>query len=292
MIDSHIHFVAPDSPEYPWLPVPHTAFGPNSPHVVDWWIGQPFDGESVLELIGSVGIQRAVAVQPYSVYRYDNRYATDLARDYPGRITAIVALDGSAPDAADQLAQYAEMPGVAGARLMASGTTRDWVGDPRVAAVFETAGETGMTIALAGQPEDVVELRPLFERFDSVRVVLDHCSHPHFEPGTATMPKDAPLLSVAPFPNVYVKYSNLAVRRTLQFGPPADLLAQLMDSIGVERLVWGSDYPHTKGDGYPSQFEQIRAITASMDDNERTTFFETNAVRLYGFERSTPRPAP
>ncbi len=284
MIDSHIHFVAPDGPEYPWQPVPHDAFGPNSPHVVDWWVGQPFDGQHVLDLIGSVGIGRAVAVQPFSVYRYDSSYAIDLAREFPGRITTIVALDGSAPDAADELARVAALPGVAGARLMASGTTREWVGDPRIADIFATAAETDMTIALAGQPEDIVDLRPLFERFDSVRFVVDHCAHPAFIPGTATMAKDAPLLSVVPFPNVHVKYSNLTVRRTLQFGPPRDLLAQVVDAFGIDRLVWGSDYPHTTGDGYPAQFEQILAITDMMDDHERRAFFEGNAERLYRFD--------
>ncbi len=53
--------------------------------------------------------------------------------------------------------------------------------------------------------------------------------------------------------------------------------------VGVENLVWGSDYPHTE-----STFPRSREITAKVlkdvPEDEQALILRDNTARLYGFD--------
>ena len=55
------------------------------------------------------------------------------------------------------------------------------------------------------------------------------------------------------------------------------------DLIGVETLMWGSDYPHTE-----STFPRSREITAEIlrgvPEAEQEMILYSNAKQLYGFD--------
>jgi uncharacterized protein len=51
--------------------------------------------------------------------------------------------------------------------------------------------------------------------------------------------------------------------------------------IGVERLMWGSDYPHTEGT-FPHSREQIAQDFAGIPESEVSQMVVGNAARLYG----------
>jgi hypothetical protein len=51
--------------------------------------------------------------------------------------------------------------------------------------------------------------------------------------------------------------------------------------IGVERLMWGSDYPHTEGT-FPHSREQIAKDFAGISEADVSQMVVGNAARLYG----------
>ncbi|MBV8773561.1 MAG: amidohydrolase family protein [Deltaproteobacteria bacterium] len=51
--------------------------------------------------------------------------------------------------------------------------------------------------------------------------------------------------------------------------------------IGVEQLMWGSDYPHTEGT-FPHSREQIAKDFAGIPQVEVSQMVMGNAARLYG----------
>jgi predicted TIM-barrel fold metal-dependent hydrolase len=53
--------------------------------------------------------------------------------------------------------------------------------------------------------------------------------------------------------------------------------------IGVDRLMWGSDYPHTEGT-FPRSTEQIRRDFADVPENDVRQMVVSNAARLYRIE--------
>lgn len=54
-------------------------------------------------------------------------------------------------------------------------------------------------------------------------------------------------------------------------------------SIGVDRIMWGSDFPHEEGT-YPHSCEAIRHTFAAVPRHETAAMLGGNAAKLYGFD--------
>jgi predicted TIM-barrel fold metal-dependent hydrolase len=61
------------------------------------------------------------------------------------------------------------------------------------------------------------------------------------------------------------------------------------DRIGVDHIMWGSDYPHLEGTA-PFSHEAIRMTFAAVPEPEARAMLGGNAAAVYGFdvERLTP----
>jgi len=57
----------------------------------------------------------------------------------------------------------------------------------------------------------------------------------------------------------------------------------LRHEVGVERIMWGADYPH-KESSYPFSREALRVAFAGLDPNEVQAMVGANAATLYGFD--------
>jgi predicted TIM-barrel fold metal-dependent hydrolase len=58
---------------------------------------------------------------------------------------------------------------------------------------------------------------------------------------------------------------------------------RLRYKIGVERIMWGQDYPHTEGT-YPFTREALRHTFSDIDSEEVAAMLGGNAARVYGFD--------
>ena len=65
--------------------------------------------------------------------------------------------------------------------------------------------------------------------------------------------------------------------------------AHLCKEIGIEKIMWGSDYPHTEG-SYPYTREHLRLTFADFSEDEATQILTNNAARLYKFDVETLKP--
>ena len=57
---------------------------------------------------------------------------------------------------------------------------------------------------------------------------------------------------------------------------------RLRDVIGVDNMMWGSDYPHSE-----STFPQSRKILAGVPDDEQAKIAGGNTARVYNFDLAT-----
>lgn len=64
-----------------------------------------------------------------------------------------------------------------------------------------------------------------------------------------------------------------------------DLGIRMRDVIGVNTLMWGSDYPHAEST-FPYSKEIINRILADVTDEERQAIVGGNASQLYGFHKA------
>jgi predicted TIM-barrel fold metal-dependent hydrolase len=63
------------------------------------------------------------------------------------------------------------------------------------------------------------------------------------------------------------------------------LAAKLRHEIGVDRILWGSDFPHPPCP-YPHTRKRIAEILAGIPDDEREAMTSGNVCRLYGIDAS------
>ena len=94
-----------------------------------------FSGEALIKAMNENGIDRALVVQAYHTYKFNNAYAIDVALKYPDRMQSVVVIDQTLPDAPDLISDLAENKGVRGVRLMR--VRKNIYGDPQTFPLWE-----------------------------------------------------------------------------------------------------------------------------------------------------------
>ena len=71
------------------------------------------------------------------------------------------------------------------------------------------------------------------------------------------------------------------------FPSKADLAG--IEEIGVEKVLWGNDYPHYEGT-FPYNLESLRLTFADIPEDVRRKVLGENAAHLYGFDLEALAP--
>ena len=83
------------------------------------------------------------------------------------------------------------------------------------------------------------------------------------------------------------EYFNRQCYIGASFLRPAE--TEIVRSIGVDRIMWGSDYPHIEG-SYPHTREHLRLTFAQMTPEETTTILTETAAKVYKFDLDALAP--
>jgi predicted TIM-barrel fold metal-dependent hydrolase len=65
--------------------------------------------------------------------------------------------------------------------------------------------------------------------------------------------------------------------------------APLRHAVGVDRIMWGADYPHSEG-SYPYTTEALRAAFGGVPEDEVRRMVETTPAAVYGFDLDALKP--
>jgi len=89
-----------------------------------------------------------------------------------------------------------------------------------------------------------------------------------------------------------VELPSFYVKRNCWYGAsfpgPRDINGR--DVVGVDKILWGNDYPHYEG-CYPHSRENMRFAFSDIDPREVRMMLGENAAKLYGFDLEALRPA-
>ncbi|MCB0978243.1 MAG: amidohydrolase [Acidimicrobiales bacterium] len=88
-------------------------------------------------------------------------------------------------------------------------------------------------------------------------------------------------------PRSATEYFHQNVWMGVSFAKPEDVAAR--HEIGLDRFMWGSDYPHDEGT-HPYTREHLRARFADVDPTEVRMMLGENAAALYGFDMAALAP--
>ncbi|MES2185301.1 MAG: amidohydrolase family protein [Pseudomonadota bacterium] len=201
------------------------------------------------------GVSHGVLVQP-SFLGTDNHYLLDAIRRQPQRLRGVAVV---APDAsADTLAALAA-GGIVGLRLNLVGLDIPDFTAPAWQALLGRARDLGWFVEIHREAHDVPALLNAL-RPSGCALVVDHFGRPDPMRGGED-PGFAALLRAAGGGRVWVKlsgaYRNARAPRLPLARRPLDLSMRdaaaarmaataLLHAFGPERLLWGSDWPHTQ----------------------------------------------
>lgn len=268
MIDTHVHVVAPDRNRYPVLENPPA------------W--PPVTGDMLAADMRAQGVTRALLVQSFFTYGFDNSYAIDCAAADPSRYQVVCVIDQTAPDAAEVLTQLVRDHGVRGVRLMPKGMPEGVLWDPKTFGVWERAGELGVPVTVAAEIQHIPEMPQVVERFPDVTVCFEHMWG--IEVDTPPFAQLRPVITLARFPNVRLKLApnNCFAAREAGISPRA-LFDHLIEHFGAERLMFGSNYPAhpAKFGDYAARVNIMREDLSYLSEKDQAAFFGGNAARVW-----------
>jgi predicted TIM-barrel fold metal-dependent hydrolase len=271
-VDTHVHVISDDVVKYRKVK-----------DAYDW---PSFTAEAYLATMDAVGIDRAVLVQPYYTYGFDNSYQADAARAHKDRFVCVCVIDPFAKDAADTLAALVEKRGVGGVRLMR--VRERWAADPRTFPVWDCAEALDIPVCVAARFEEIADVRVPIERYPKVKVALEHMwANPVGDPPYAQL---EPFFAMAQYPNVWVKTTpnNSYAAREGKSTPKA-FFATLVARFGARRIMWGSNYPaHWEKYGkIDARLALSQHDLAFLGDADRRSIFGETALGLWPALRGT-----
>ena len=273
VIDAQVHAYERDRPERPWIGFLH---GP--PEVT---------GDQMVRAMDEVGVDGAILVSPYSMYRYDASYALEVGAAHPGRFGLVKPFDPNADDVAEQVAEWARTEGVVGARIMLPDPFAVEADDPGLNRILAAGAKAGLAVNVLCWGNAPL-LGGLAERNPNARIVLDHLGlRQPFQPPAPPEPfADLPkVLALAEYDNVAIKITGACTLSHQDF-PFDDIwvpLNRIFDAFGIERCLWGTDW--TRAVALVSYAEGVGAFRATdhLSDAERSALMGGNAQRIYGF---------
>ncbi len=154
--------------------------------------------------------------------------------------------------------------------------------------VFGVACEKGLFISidLADGNAQTNELRRIAEEFPDLRISIGHF-------GMVTRENWLEQIKLAQLPNVYIESGGITWLFNEEFYPypsAVDAINEAKSIVGIEKLMWGSDYPRTMVEiTYKMSFDFILK-SKKLTDAEKEAFLYKNAERFYGFSNLSPLP--
>ena len=271
IIDSQVHAYEANTPKRPWATVPNWP-----PHVT---------GDEMVAAMDSVGVDGAIFISSFSMYRYDGSYAADVARKHPGRMAIVKPVDPDDKAVADVVAEWKKTPGAVGIRIFLREEEGRAPTDPGFDRILKAAVQYDLPVNFLFWGK-VDEGTRLIDRHPNVRFIVDHLGilQPRVPPAPAQPWADLPkILDLAKRPNVVIKVSGACTlsREPYPFPDIWDPLARVFDAWGFERCLWGTDW--TRAFAVVNYENAVKPFldTKRLSDSERAMLMGGACAKAY-----------
>ena len=270
-IDSQVHAYERNSPERPWQGF---LDGPDE-----------VTGDDMVAAMDAVGVDGALLVSPYSMYRFDPSYALEVYAKHPGKFGLIRPFDPESETIDEDMAEWTSNPGVVGARIMLTYGDYDDGSHPGLNAIAAAAGRAGVPVnimstgkdarrgrACAPQPEYAAGDRPCG---------MEQPRHPPAPP--EPWADLSSVVAMAEFDNVAIKISGACTMAHEPF-PYSDIwepLGRLFSAFGFERCLWGTDWTRAINVLTYEQGVEAFRVTDTISESERAMLMGGALTKVY-----------
>jgi predicted TIM-barrel fold metal-dependent hydrolase len=233
--------------------------------------------------LGAHGLDRAVLVQP-SFLGTDNSYMLAAIAAAPHRLRGVAMV---APGMTDAQLDALTAQGVVGVRFNLVGAAGSALRSAEWTPLLRRIVERGWHVELHREARD---LPPLVESAleCGARVVVDHYGRPDPALGLAD-PNLAAVLRFARSRRVWIKLSAAYRCAATPVDFEMDAALRFLNAFGADRLIWGSDWPHTQCESAAAVAASLQALSASLDDAAIAAVLGGNAHDLYRFDDAAPQ---
>ncbi len=231
------------------------------------------------------GVDNAALIQHGGTY--DNSYLFKEAAKRPGRFKVAVLVDPESDDPQGDLAQMTEQ-GAAGIRIAPDGAFAN-------AAPFEMwrkAGELGLVVTSLGSAEKFAsdQFSRVLDACPDTHVIIEHLAGVGIAEPPYTDYVEA--LKHGDRDNTSIKVPGLGeicqrpprLLPELEFDHIPPLFEMAKEAFGVQRMMWGSDFPPSAGrEGYANALNGVMNHPAFAEGDEIEWVMGKTAARVWGF---------
>jgi hypothetical protein len=239
-------------------------------------------------------VSAAVVTQEF-IDGFQNDYLEDVARRWPDRFFVFGMCEFRRPGFLDEAKSLIERGfrgiKIPAARLLLS-TGRVMLTSPEMMALFHLMEDRGLIlhVELADGDLQVPEMEEIIAECPRLRILIGHF-------GMVTRPGWMAQIRLARHPNVFVESGGITWLFNSEFYPfPSAVRAirEAADAVGIDKLMWGSDYPRTiTAITYKMSYDFITKSRGILNDDEKARFLGLNARRFFGFgDLPVPKRVP
>ena len=273
IIDSQVHAYEANTPKRPWATVPNWP-----PHVT---------GDEMVAAMDKVGVDGAIFISSFSMYRYDGSYAEEVVRAHPGRMAIVKPVDPDDKNVADVVAKWKETKGAVGIRIFLREEEKRAADDPGLDRICKAAVQYDLPLNFLfwGRVDEGTQL---IDRHPNTRFIVDHLGilQPRQPPAPAEPWADLPkIVELAKRPNAVIKVSGACTlsKKPYPFPDIWDPLKRVFDAWGFERCLWGTDW--TRAFAVVNYEQAVKPFleTKTLSDSERAMLMGGACVKAYGW---------
>lgn len=246
------------------------------------------DGRNTAEVFLSnmdyAQVAAAVVVQEF-IDGEQNEYLKEVARNHPDRFFVNGMCDfrrpGFLPDAIRLLDDGFKGLAIPAHRLPMGETDRVWLNCPEMMSLFKEMERRGaiLSITLADGDTQVAEMMEVIQECPDLRIAIGHFA-------MVTVPGWMEQIKLARAKNVMIESGGITWLFNSEFYPfPSAVRAikEAADTVGWDKLMWGSDYPRTiTAITYRMSYDFITK-SKELTDEQKHLFLGDNAKTFYGF---------
>ena len=228
-------------------------------------------------------VSAAVVTQEF-IDGFQNDYLEEVMNRYPDRFFVFGMCEIRKPGFLEEARQLI-LRGFRGIKIPAARLLlpegRVMLNSPEMMAMFLMMEDRGLMlhVELADGDTQVAEMEEVIAECPDLPIMIGHF-------GMVTRPGWMEQIRLARHPNVYVECGGITWLYNDEFYPfPSAVRAirEAADEVGIDKLMWGSDYPRTiTAITYKMSYDFI-VKSPLLTDEEKTKFLGLNAQRLFGF---------
>ena len=244
-----------------------------------------FEPEHLKPQMDELGVKQTVLVQTNSSLRNNDEFlGIAEVHDWVGAVVGWVDL--ADPDVGRTLEALAAHPKFKGVRHQWEDEKDPaWIMRTEVLRGLREVAKAGLRYDLLAKPPNWPYLPQVAEAVPDLPLVIDHIAKPSIKTRQFDDWVEA-MARAARIPHMMCKVSGMVTEADWNNWQPSDLkpyVTQAIEIFGVNRVMWGSDWPVCVLAGsYAQVFDALKYSIAGLDELDQAKILGENARRFYG----------